>query len=705
MSSIIHVSSSRSLLRGSALAAMIALSAPSTAATVSGEVDAAFGVNGYQERSHAAPTVSDSFSLVEGVGGIQYVQGLARESTAPQDRYDSFLSHLTPNGEIDTRGARNSFGEIVITDEFDRNFELVGVVTGPNGQRYAAFNVHSDTVKGHIIQVNQDGSSASANTGLGGDLDGAYCIIDTGRGIVALGNGGIDRADPSFDQLTKIAKVSYDLDSDVNGTINSRGQSWITVYGGVGLSDGRFGILVSEADNLLEDTTEETLAYVIQTDDEIDTRFGANGVIDAQPVQLGDETYTTEFITSDLQGRLYVVRSNGPQGVSPTPTTGHITRYRRNGSLDTSWASQGVLLTEMANDAAIMAFGNGRLAIPHHFYGSGGRNYVVSIYDESGQPDTGGLNGGQVSLTLALDQPNERHLGAHLMSVDGQGGFLFGGYKFDDANGGTTADWLVRTAPLIDLSVDDIEFSSPTVDPGTPATSSSIVISGLHDGVSAYAKMTDGSVSVNGGEFSEDAQLVANGDELRVRHIASSSPTTSKTTRLRIGGTPYTATGVQTRSNEFVSHANGDSESALARADEFAFTSLTTDIDTEIDSISFAPLTGVAGGQEVTSNIQTISGINSTATVTVSNGSLEVNGQRVGTTSQLDNGDTIRLVTTAPTQPMTQKLVTANISGVVVQWSVTSGATNPSGDGGGSGPLNPLTLVLGALALLASRRR
>ncbi|PWN57792.1 hypothetical protein DEH80_01245 [Abyssibacter profundi] len=674
----------------------------SNAATVSGDVDPGFGQSGYQERVHSEPAFRNPQALVESMRGIDYAQGLDREGIFYPHNQSLSLSGLLPNGTVDTEAPRNGFGELLIQDGRDREFELLGIVMGRDNKRYAALRTQDNGPAGYLGIIGADGAIELSTNASAEDLGTILAIAGTGNGVALLANGGIHRSDPNFDIFIDVYRANYGSTALERETIDTRGQSWYEIFGAVGLGDDRFAVLVSELDDLASDDTFETLAYVVGPDNRIDTRYGNNGVIDAMPIEHSGDTFDVEYIAADLQGRLYVVRSGNPQGGTENFTPGHITRYAANGELDTGWASQGVLVAPMARNAALLFFGEGRMLVPHHFRTNGGRQYVVTAYSGDGSVDTSVGNSGQLTFVLTNDQPNEQHYGAQIASIGSSGGALVTGHKTDDANGGTHADWFVRTGPLVDLSADPVSFDQPTVDPGTQAESTAVTVSGLQDGVAAFAQMDSGEVSVNGGEFVSEPQLVSNGDSIRVRHVASPSPTTDKTTFLRIGGTPIRATGKQTRGFRFVQHANYQGGAGLANADEFPFTSTTTAIDTEIDPISFDAVTGVTGGQEVFSNTQTITGINATATITVTDGGVVVNGTRFSSgVANLDEGDVIRLFTNAARTADTQKLVDVSISGVVLQWSVTSGEAAPSGGGSGSLPL--LSLVLGLIAAIRLR--
>jgi VWFA-related protein len=134
--------------------------------------------------------------------------------------------------------------------------------------------------------------------------------------------------------------------------------------------------------------------------------------------------------------------------------------------------------------------------------------------------------------------------------------------------------------------------------------------------------------------------------------------------------------------------------------------------DTEPDPFSFDAQTGLDQGEVVTSNEETISGIEVPAHISVIGGTYSIgcgpsNADFTDQPGTISDGETVCVRTTASNQASTTKEATLTIGGVAGTFSTTTAAAGGGGGGnqGGGGALGLLELLLGFAALRLARRR
>jgi hypothetical protein len=202
-------------------------------------------------------------------------------------------------------------------------------------------------------------------------------------------------------------------------------------------------------------------------------------------------------------------------------------------------------------------------------------------------------------------------------------------------NGGT---------PAADTTPDQFTFTNVSnAALNTVYTSNTITISGIN--AATTVSITGGLYSKNGGTFTSADGTVVAGDTLAVRVTSSLQNTATVQTTLNVGG---------------------------VRA-SYAVTTLAIVVDTVPDDFVWITTTNAVPSASYESNIITISGINSPASVTISNGTWAKNGGSYSSSSgTVVNGDTVRLKTTAATTYATSKIVSINIGTVLRSWTITT---------------------------------
>lgn len=207
--------------------------------------------------------------------------------------------------------------------------------------------------------------------------------------------------------------------------------------------------------------------------------------------------------------------------------------------------------------------------------------------------------------------------------------------------GGVSASWSISTFTG-DTVPDQFTFVDQTgVALSTVITSAPIVVSGIN--APSAISITGGTYSINGAAYVSTAGTVNNGDSITVRHTSSGSLATQINTVLTIGGIVDT------------------------------FSSVTIAVDTTPNPFGFSPLIGMALSTVYTSELQTITGINTAANCTVTNGTVSINGGAyTASPGNINANDTVRLKTTSSSSFNTNIAVTLTIGGVAAVWNVST---------------------------------
>lgn len=196
--------------------------------------------------------------------------------------------------------------------------------------------------------------------------------------------------------------------------------------------------------------------------------------------------------------------------------------------------------------------------------------------------------------------------------------------------------------PAADITPDQFTFADQTdVALDTPIESAAITIAGI-DAPSPIS-VTGGEYAVNDGAFTSVAGNVSNGDSVRVRVTSASTFSTPASATLTVDGI----------------------------SDDFTVTTLAEDTTPDafsLSAIADAPLSTVE-----TSNTVTVSGINSLAPISVTNGEYSINGgDFTAADGTVKDGDEVVVRQTSSASFLTTTVSTLTIGGVGADFSVTT---------------------------------
>jgi len=178
--------------------------------------------------------------------------------------------------------------------------------------------------------------------------------------------------------------------------------------------------------------------------------------------------------------------------------------------------------------------------------------------------------------------------------------------------------------------------------------SSEITVAGLDNSDFALVSVTGAQLSKNQGAYTTNGTTAVNGDDFRIRVLSSSSNGTSTSGTLTIG----------TVSDTY---------------------QVSTGQDTTVDAYDFTNQNSLNLSTLVYSNTETITGISTGVSVSISGNSAEfsINGGSYGTSGTITNNQTLRLRMNTSGSFSTNTSTTVNVGGVTDTWTLTTRGQTP----------------------------
>lgn len=211
------------------------------------------------------------------------------------------------------------------------------------------------------------------------------------------------------------------------------------------------------------------------------------------------------------------------------------------------------------------------------------------------------------------------------------------------------SDVFSTTTVSRDITPDAFVFTDlNNVPSSTLQTSNAISVNGIN--APSPISVVGGTYSVNGLPFTATPGTLMNADLVRVQHVASAGGAASTNTTLTIGADGVLA-GV---------------------TDTFTSTTATTAPDTTPDPFSFAPANDVEISTVQTSSAITVSGINQPALLSISGGTVSINGAaffRPKGKPTVKAGDVVRVQHTSSATYGTTVVTTLTLGGVTASFS------------------------------------
>ena len=176
----------------------------------------------------------------------------------------------------------------------------------------------------------------------------------------------------------------YNINGSLDMTFNGTGRAQSTIGSALGVAIQPDGKIVVVGDN--GPATNIDLKIVrYNTNGTFDTTFDGDGIV---TTDIAGATDLVNAVVIQADGKIIV---SGRSDVPPNfPTSYAIVRYNANGSIDTSFGNQGIIVPQLsggsfAHHMALQV--DGKIVVVHNRISNGERILVMLRYDSQGQPD------------------------------------------------------------------------------------------------------------------------------------------------------------------------------------------------------------------------------------------------------------------------------------------------------------------------------
>lgn len=452
-----HASKSLVVLLVGAILTSSSVSKPVQAAAA-GDLDPAFDADGKVSTDFFGDADSALDMVIQPDGRI-VVAGSARNSGS---NVDFALARYNRDGSLD---ASFGSGGKVTTDFLNIFDQANALALQPDGKIVAAGITGDQMTRADfaLARYNSDGSLDSS-FGSGGKVVTDFVGgVDAAGGIALQPDGRIVAAGASFvGMIGDFALVRYNSDGSLDASFGAGGKVTTDFFGlsdgakAVGLlPDGR--IIVAGSSFRSSTITDFALARY-NSDGSLDTSFGAGGKVITDFFGFSDSA-SALVIQSD--GR--AVAAGGASNLNITGFDFALVRYNGDGSLDSSFGDGGKVTTDFlgivdaAADVALQA--DGRIVAVG--FASNDRfglvvDFALSRYDKNGRLDTGFGSGGKVLTAFSGDSD-----GANAVAIQADGQLVVAGTAFNGGvfNGSTNSDFALAryaaiTEPDFTLTID-----------------------------------------------------------------------------------------------------------------------------------------------------------------------------------------------------------------------------------------------------------
>ncbi|MEO8042628.1 MAG: hypothetical protein ABI646_08470 [Acidobacteriota bacterium] len=203
--------------------------------------------------------------------------------------------------------------------------------------------------------------------------------------IVAIGDGD------------SMEVVRYNVNGSLDTTFNGTGMAEFTAGDARGVAIQPDGKIVVVGDNGVSANLDlKVVRY--NTNGTLDSTFDGDGIVETA-IGAGSDIGYAVAIQPD--GKIIV---SGRSDTPPTyPTSYAILRYNVNGSIDTSFGTQGIIVPQLSGNTFahnMVLQPDGKIVIAHNRILNGARVLVMLRYDSNGQPDAMFGIGGQVDTPV-----------------------------------------------------------------------------------------------------------------------------------------------------------------------------------------------------------------------------------------------------------------------------------------------------------------
>lgn len=351
-----------------------------------GSLDTGFGTQGLVLTTNAASgpvgpnTIDQPGGLALQPDGKIIIGGIDRP--APSQPGPFFVARLLPNGSTDPTFQS---GDVSFFPNTQTNHAYAGATAlAPDGTIVVAGNIYNNS---YIDNSNGQG----------------------GIGIVRLQGDSTPTVTPLD---TQPANPSGTLPGDLDGTFGFQGRTLLNdpspidfpdaitprVKATAVLPNGQIllaGSIGTVADNGQGDFWLERL----NADDTVDTSFGTNGSVETS---IGINAFATSML---VLPSAQILLGGGTDNSATAPTAGSfaLARYNANGSLDTSFGTGGIVITDFAGNEEVDALAltpDGKIVAAGEYFLYPNVGFDLARYNANGALDTSFNGTGMLSYSL-----------------------------------------------------------------------------------------------------------------------------------------------------------------------------------------------------------------------------------------------------------------------------------------------------------------
>jgi uncharacterized delta-60 repeat protein len=406
---------------------LLLLVTPSPIEAAPGDLDPTFGNGGKVLTPIGNSGGSAAYDLIFQSDGKIVVVGFSNSGTSSVPNYDFALVRYNPDGTLDT-----SFGTGgKVTTDFGGTEDLgYGVAIQSDGKIVVVGGSNSSSASTNfaLARYNTDGTlDSSFGTGGkvitdfagGSDAANAVAIQSNGKIVAA----GYSRA--SNVQGDDFAVARYNTDGTLDNSFGTGGKV-ITDFGGsfefadeiIIQSDGKI-IAAGVSGNFVPGSGFRRKFALVRynADGSLDTSFGTGGKVQTS-IRLDDTAYAAA-IQADGKIVLAGFSSTGTAASSDFAAV----RYNPDGSLDNSFGTGGIVLTDFGGSGgdvarAVVIQSNGKIVVVGETGPSGNSDFALVRYNADGTLDSSFGTGGKV-ITPVGSSTNDR-VNAAAVQADGK---------------------------------------------------------------------------------------------------------------------------------------------------------------------------------------------------------------------------------------------------------------------------------------------
>ncbi len=370
-----------------------------------GDLDSSFGSDGIVTTDIGGADDSDS---AYGVAIQSDGKIVAAGSGGNGSGSDFSVVRYSTDGSLDS-----SFGAggKVITDTGGDHDQARSIAIQENGKIVV---VGSRMIAGAfdfvVVRYNTDGT-LDASFGTDGiaitDIgDGANSVaIQSDGKIVAVGFKWVSGMQYDF------AAVRY----NTNGTLDTSFGTDGIVITNVGGSMGADSVAIQSDGKIVAAGSEHIVRY--NTNGTLDTSFGTDGIVTTDVAG-----YIARSVAIQSDGKIVAAGAHQTSSIA-------IVRYNTNGTLDTSFGTEGVVIVGGSSDGAnsVAIQGNGKIVALGTGYGTDGNHFEVARCNTNGTMDTSFGASGLVTTVIGT------YTMAFSVAIQGDGKIVAGGEGYMDS--------------------------------------------------------------------------------------------------------------------------------------------------------------------------------------------------------------------------------------------------------------------------------